>query len=97
MNRRALYAAAAGMLPLPSVSWADFKYAENAEFTGGAKAGLMKFAAGGKGSGADSSAYSIKGNRMRVESDKEIFNSRETVRKSSGCGQVRQITQGDRT
>jgi hypothetical protein len=75
VNRKLFYVAAAGMLLLPSVSWADFKYVESTKFTGGAMAGLMKFAArvGGKGNGADSSTYYIKGNRMRVEdSDGEV-------------------------
>jgi hypothetical protein len=75
VNRILLYAAAAGILLLPSGSWADFKYVEGTKFIGGAMAGLMKFAArvGGKGNGADSSTYYIKGNRMRVEdSDGEL-------------------------
>jgi hypothetical protein len=73
VNRKLL--CAAGMLLLPSASWADFKYVESTKFTGGAMAGLMKFAArvGGKENGADSSTYYIKGNRMRVEdSDGEV-------------------------
>jgi hypothetical protein len=75
VNPKLLYAAVAGTLLLPSVSWADFKYVERTQFTGGAMAGLLKFAAraGGKGNGADSSTYYIKGNRMRVEdSDGEV-------------------------
>ena len=75
MNRKLLYAVAAGMLLLPFASWADFKYVESTKFTGGAMAGLMKFAArvGGIGNGADGSTYYVKGNRMRVEdSDGEV-------------------------
>jgi len=75
VNRKLLYAVAAGMLLLPSASWADFKYVESTKFTGGAMAGLMKFAAhvGGMGNGADGSTYYVKGNRMRVEdSDGEV-------------------------
>jgi hypothetical protein len=75
VNRKLLYAAAAGILLLPSASWADFKYVESRKFTGGAITGLMNFAArvGGKGNGADSSIYFIKGNRMRIEdSDREV-------------------------
>jgi hypothetical protein len=86
VNRKLLYVAEAGMLLLPSVSRADFKYVESTKFTGRAIAGLMKFAArvGGKGSGADSSTYYIKGNHMRVEgSDGELqiidFDARQII------------------
>jgi len=69
VNGKLLYVAATGMLLLPSAGWADFKYVESTKFTGGAMAGLMKFAAhvGGKGNGANGSTYYVKGNRMRVE------------------------------
>jgi hypothetical protein len=69
VKRKLLYGAAVGILLLPSASWADFKYVESTKFTGGAMAGLVKFAAHvkGNGNGVDGSTYYIKGNRMRVE------------------------------
>ena len=75
MKRQIVCMTVAGALLLPSISRADFKYTESTKFTGGAMAGLVKFAArvGGKGEGYDSSTYYIKGSRMRVEgSDGEI-------------------------
>lgn len=75
MKREIVCAIAVGALLLPSVSRADFKYTESTKFSGGAMAGLVKFAArvGGKASEPDSSTYYIKGNRMRVEgSDGDI-------------------------
>jgi hypothetical protein len=75
VKRKLVCLTAAGALLLPCVSRADFKYTESTKFTGGAMAGLVKFAApvGGKGDASDSSTYYIKRNRMRVEgSDGEI-------------------------
>jgi hypothetical protein len=57
------------VLLAPQISKADFKYTETTQFTGGAVAGLMRFASkvAGKHARPDSSTYYIKGNRMRVE------------------------------
>jgi hypothetical protein len=60
----------AAILLVPNVSWADFQYSETTKFTGGATAGLLKFASkmSGTPSGPTISTHYIKGNRMRVDS-----------------------------
>jgi hypothetical protein len=66
---RLVWATIAGLLLVPCASRADFKYAETTKFTGGAVAGLLKFASkvSGKAAGPQTSTYYVKGNRMRVE------------------------------
>lgn len=63
------------VLLVPQLSRADFKYSETTQFTGGAAAGLLKFASkvGGKNTGPEITTYYLKGNRMRIEdADGEI-------------------------
>jgi hypothetical protein len=57
------------LLLVPCASRADFKYSETTKFTGGAVAGLLKFASkvSGKVAGPETSTYYLRGNRMRVE------------------------------
>lgn len=57
------------LLLMPSISRADFQYTENTKITGGATAGLLKFASKmGAASGPTVSTKYVKGNRMRVDS-----------------------------
>src|SRR5882762_8779765 len=60
----------AATLLVPNVSWADFQYSETIKITGGATAGLLKFASkmSGASTGPTTSTHYIKGNRMRVDS-----------------------------
>jgi hypothetical protein len=53
VKRTILCVTAASALLLPRVSRADFKYTKCAKFTGGARAGLIKFAASVAGKGTD--------------------------------------------
>ena len=58
-----------GLLLMPSISRADFQYTENTKITGGATAGLLKFASKmGAANGPTVSTKYVKGNRMRVDS-----------------------------
>ena len=57
------------LLLMPSVSRADFQYTENTKITGGATAGLLKFASKmGTSTGPAVSTRYVKGDRMRVDS-----------------------------